>query len=629
VAERRAVQIDDGEGLDRLLEYLKAKRGFDFTGYKRTSLSRSVAKRFDAVGANTYGDYLDYLEVHPDEFAELFDTILINVTSFFRDAPAWKLLAEEVLPGVVERKARADPIRVWCAGCASGEEAYTTAMVLAELVGADAFRERVKIYGTDIDEDAVTSARHGGYDEKALADVPSELVDRYFETSDSRKVFRPDLRRSVIFGRNDLVQDAPISRVDLLVCRNTLMYFTAETQSNILRRFHFALNDDGVLFIGKSEMLVTRGSLFTPINLKRRIFARIPRAIPARQRVQFTAPQVGGNGGNGDGTGESVVRAFDAGPIAAIVVDEHGALAAANSEARALFGLTKADLGRPLQDLEVSYRPVELRGSIDQAYADGHPVAVGPVDLTAGRADTRKLEVIVSPLLAGSSPLGASITFADVTQHHRLETDLERSKRELESAYEELQSTVEELETTNEELQSTNEELETTNEELQSANEELETMNEELQSTNEELETINDELRIRTTELHDVNGYLEAILAGMGVAVVVVDGEQRVQIWNSRAADLWGVRRDEAEGQHVFNLDIGLPVEVVRASLRAVLAGTVERADEVVAATNRRGKAIDCRVTSLPLAADGTLTGVIMLMEELDGGAGAAAGDGG
>ena len=215
---------------EALLEHLKACRGFDFTGYKRSSLMRRVDRRMGQLGITSYADYLDQLELHGDEFTTLFNTILINVTSFFRDAEAWEQLAREALPALLAAKPPTQPLRVWSAGCASGEEAYTLAMVLAELLGPAEFRDRVKIYATDVDEEALTYARQAGYTEREVRGIPPELLGRYFEYTGGRHVFRKDLRRSVIFGRNDLVQDAPISRIDLLVCRNTLMYFTAETR---------------------------------------------------------------------------------------------------------------------------------------------------------------------------------------------------------------------------------------------------------------------------------------------------------------------------------------------------------------------------------------------------------------
>ena len=259
---------------EALLEHLKANRGFDFTGYKRSSLMRRVDRRMVQVGITGYADYLDHLEMHADEFTALFNTILINVTGFFRDPEAWEHLRRDVLPALLARKPPTQAIRVWSAGCASGEEAYTLAIVLAELLGFAEFRDRVKIYATDVDEEALAYARQAGYTEREVSGVPPELLERYFDLTGGRFVFHKDLRRSVIFGRNDLVQDAPISRIDLLVCRNTLMYFNAETQARILTRFHFALAPAAVLFLGKAVMMLAHSTLFVPVNLKCRIFAK-------------------------------------------------------------------------------------------------------------------------------------------------------------------------------------------------------------------------------------------------------------------------------------------------------------------------------------------------------------------
>jgi two-component system CheB/CheR fusion protein len=569
----------------------------------------------EAVGVDSHLAYVDYLEVHPDEFAFLFNTILINVTGFFRDAAAWDYLAAEIVPRLLESRPEG-PIRVWCAGCASGEETYTMAIVLAEALGEQAYLDRVKIYATDLDEDALDEARHASYSAKAVEPVSAELLERYFERVEQRYVFRKDLRRGVIFGRNDLVQDAPISRIDLLTCRNTLMYFNAETQLQILNRFHFALNNWGFLYLGKSEMLITHTELFKPVNLKRRVFTKVVRPT-LRDRLLFAAQpnQVDIEGAPGAEVREG---AFDAAPIAQIAVDVDGTLVLANEQARSLFGLAVSDLGRPLKDLEISYRPVELRSNIEVAHADRRGIALGNVAMTAGHGDPRELDVRITPLFSGETVLGTSITYADVTAQRRLQNELEGSKRELETAYEELQSTVEELETTNEELQSTNEELETTNEELQSTNEELETMNEELQSTNEELETINDELRERTLQLDEVNAFLETILVSMGVAVVVLDRGLTVRVWNAHSAELWGLRSDEVEGENFLNLDMGLPVDRLKGPVRQVLGDGDGRVEMVVDATNRRGRAIQCRVVALPMTVDGQdTTGAILMMEEL------------
>jgi two-component system, chemotaxis family, CheB/CheR fusion protein len=199
-----------------LLLYLKQSRGFDFSAYKRSSLMRRVLVRMQAAGFGTFTEYLDYLQVDAEEFTRLFNTILINVTSFFRDAGAWEALANNVLPDVIRGIPEEHPIRVWSAGCASGEEAYTIAMLLAEALGLEQFRQRVKIYGTDVDEEALTEARQATYSSRAVEEVSPALLAKYFERQDQRFTFNKELRRSVIFGRHDLIQDAPISRVTLL-----------------------------------------------------------------------------------------------------------------------------------------------------------------------------------------------------------------------------------------------------------------------------------------------------------------------------------------------------------------------------------------------------------------------------
>jgi two-component system, chemotaxis family, CheB/CheR fusion protein len=607
---------DDDRDLEVLLDYLRRSRGFDFTGYKRTSLSRRIDKRMHAVGADGYLSYLDHLEVDPEEFTHLFNTILINVTSFFRDPPTWDFLSAEVLSQLAERKPDGEPIRLWSAGCASGEEAYSLAMATAEALGAEAMRERVKIYATDVDEEALNQARQARYSPRQVEGVSPELLERYFERNGQSYVFSKDLRRSVIFGRHDLIQDAPISRIDLLVCRNTLMYLNSETQSHVLARFSFALREGGYLLLGKAEMLLAHSNLFTAVDLKRRVFQKVPGAtLRDRLMVLTDAGRPMGN----SGPREDRVRnaALEAGPEAQIVVDAGGYLAVANNRARELFNLKYEDLNRPFQDLEISYRPLELRSRIQQVYVERRPSPIYEVEWPTASGEIAYLEVQIAPLMDENQVvLGASIGFADVTRSRRYKEELEHANQGLEDAYAELQSTNEELETTNEELQSTVEELETTNEELQSTNEELETMNEEMQSTNEELQTINDELGQRTSELNQLNAFLESIWAGLGGAVVVLDPDLRVLVWNHGSEDLWGVRQEEVQGQHFLNLDIGLPVDQVRPALRQAMSAKDGSRSTMVDATNRRGRRVRCRVTCSPLVGDDkSVRGVIVVVE--------------
>jgi two-component system CheB/CheR fusion protein len=605
---------------EALLDFLRDERGFDFTGYKRPSLMRRISKRMQEARLDgDFAAYREHLAQHPDEFTQLFDTVLINVTSFFRDTAAWEYVSAEIVPRLVEARAPSDPIRIWSTGCSTGEEAYTLAILFAEAVGDDAFKQRVKIYATDVDDGALGAGRAAAYTLAQLEPVPEALRTQYFEAQNGVYCFRPDLRRSVIFGRHDLVQDPPISRIDFLVSRNTLMYFDADAQQRILANFHFALRDDGYLFLGKSEVLVARSPLFAAVDLRRRVFAKVPIAA-ARERVARPhAPEEAADAAEVARDDNVQVAGFETSPVAQILVDRAGRLAAANMAARMLFGLAHRDVGSLLQDLELSYRPVELRSRIEQVYSEGHAVTLRDVEWHAG-AEIRFVDVVVQPLTSPTGiPIGVAIAFTDVTRYRRLGEALQESKREVEVAYEELQSTVEELETTNEELQSTNEELETTNEELQSTNEELETMNEELQSTNEELETMNEELRQRTDELNDVNSFLEAVLASLAAALVVVDRELRITAWNEAARDLWGLHSHEVVGEHLLNLDIGLPVDKLRAPIRSVLGGNGGGPIELDA-VNRRGKQTRVVLRFAPLASNGNdVRGAIVMMEVSNG----------
>ncbi|MBD1909471.1 MULTISPECIES: CheR family methyltransferase [unclassified Leptolyngbya] len=603
---------------EALLTHIKNSRGFDFTGYKRSSLIRRVNKRMQVVSIIGYNDYLDYLQVHPEEFNELFNTLLINVTSFFRDRPFWDYISEEIIPRILASKDSSEPIRVWSVGCASGEEAYTVSMVLADALGVHQFQERVKVYATDVDEEALAHARSATYSAQDIEGLSPVQVKNFFEKNDNRYTFRKDLRRSVIFGRHDLIQDAPISKIDLLVCRNTLMYFNAETQARILSRFHFALRDGGFLFLGKAEMLLSQSAMFTPVSLKYHVFTNVPRLRLGNQLLKMTQQSDDEELSPLSNMVKLRDLAFDNSPIARIVVDIQGSLVLCSEQARNLFNLAIQDIGRPLQDLEISYRPVELRSCIDQAYGDRRTVHLRDVPWQS-QHEQIFLDIQVTPLFdAGNQVLGVSINFVEITRYKRLQEELEYANQELETAYEELQSTNEELETTNEELQSSNEELETTNEELQSTNEELETMNEELQSTNEEMQTVNDELQRRSEELNQSNAFLESILASLKGGVIVVDRDLRVQIWNYKAEDLWGIRTEEAIDQNFLNLDIGLPVEQLRNPIRACLSGTsIDGAGIFLPAINRRGRSIQCYITCTPLIGlQGSIQGIIMLMEE-------------
>jgi two-component system CheB/CheR fusion protein len=605
---------------ERLLEYLRSNRGFDFTEYKRASLVRRVRKRMGEVGIADFEEYQDYLEVHPQEFTELFNTILINVTSFFRDKPAWDYIADEIVPRILEAKTPNATLRIWSAGCASGEEAYSIAMILAEALGLETFRRQVKIYATDVDEEELEQARRGSYGEQAIADVPEDLQERYFDIANhnDRHAFRQDLRRALIFGRHDLMHDAPISRLDALLCRNTLIYFNREAQERIVARFHFALKDTGYVFLGRAETMLSHDNLFEAVNLKHRIFGKVSQARPS-ERVHALMRASEDIQVEDVHSRHRLERAvYETWSAASLVVDDQGNLALANEEARRRLGIDPRDLGRPFHYLEISYRPLELRSLIERARDERQSIVVEEAERAVANQDEDEIvDVTVIPLWgAGDGWLGTSIVFRDVSERQELRQKMQQTRHELETAYEELQSTNEELETSNEELQSTVEELQTTNEELQSSNEEMETMNEELQSANAELQAMNEQLHNRTRDLDRANSFLESVLASVDVGVVAIDRKFNITLWNQRAEDLWGLRSEEVVGLSFLDLDIGLPVAELEGPVERFLAGE-ERQEVVLEALNRRGRNVRCYVTqTIRLGIDGEPAGVVLLMEE-------------
>jgi two-component system CheB/CheR fusion protein len=370
-------------------------------------------------------------------------------------------------------------------------------------------------------------------------------------------------------------------------------------------------------------MLLLHSSLYTAVALKHRIFCRTSRiSIRDRNSGAFQTVDTHNN------VGQPVVRlpeaAFDAGATAQVIVDTNGNLVMANQRARELYNIDRQDMGRPFQDIELSYRPAELRSLIEQAYLERQLVVAANLEWSRN-GESRSLDVYIQPLQDADKMLGVCITLHDATQARKLEDEVRRARQEaettseeLQTTNEELQSTNEELQTTNEELQSTNEELETTNEELQSSNEELETMNEEMQSTNEELQTINDELRQRTDELNISNAFLNSILSSLRGGVIVVDAKLMVTLWNPGAEDLWGLKFDEVKGQSLVNLDIGLPVGKLRNPIQTCLIDGAGQQELILDAVNRRGRKITCRVSINPLAnQQGQRLGAIIMMEEM------------
>ena len=525
-----------------LLEKLSARHDFDFREYKEASLARRIRARMSQVHVDSFAAYARFLDANPDEHVALFNTILINITNFFRDPEAWNALAEDVIPRLVGEAAQSRSLRIWSAGCSSGEEPYSIAMLLAEHLGDAANNYTIKIYGTDIDEDALTTARQAVYRTEQLKDVPDRLMDRYFTREGQLYRLRRDIRRWCIFGSHNLTQAPPLSHVDLLVCRNVLIYFTSELQDRILTRFHYAIREEGFLFLGRSESLLARSRHFEPVHLKWRIFQRTPSG--SRQAAAISSKAASGSRSEATDTDARLQRAFEALPAAALVIDTSDTILSWNPAAETMFDVPIANaLGRKFRDLDMSYRVEGLRARIEDVKARHAASRMEDVAITRRSGDLLHADITISPLFDGHQLIGILVYAIDATEQTRLKEQTARIAEQHATAIEELQST----------------------------NEELETTVEELQAANSELGMLNAQFDARSTELRRLDAYHRGLLNSMEQSIFVTDCSLLVTSWNQAAERLWGLRAEQVIGRELMLLPLADVVRMLRPALDTAL----------------------------------------------------------
>jgi two-component system CheB/CheR fusion protein len=622
-------------GLEAVLEQIRRARNVDFRNYKRATLRRRVERRMSDRKCHNYKDYLALLDREPAEYDTLVSAMLIKVTRFFRDEDVWKYLEQVVLPDILSRKRSKKSLRVWCAGCATGEEAFSIAILLCETLGPSVHSYDIRVFGTDVDEAAVAFARRGVYSARQLEHMPKEMIDRWFISSAEGYAVRKEIRRLVVFGVNNLVSDAPISRLDLILCRNVFIYHDADLQKHIITRFHYALESDGVLVLGKSELISFASKVFHPLDLQRRIY-RKGAALAVSEASVVGAVMEGdtitrlsdGVRENAASAGSYLRDVLDSLSVPIIATGPEGDVKLWNPAAARLWAKPSGEaIGKKLASLGLSGFSGDLLIEKSSAVRDGRKereVAEGAVNVV-GRPTPMAVSVEVTPLRdAVRSVIGLLYVVYDVTTLRALEVDLRRindelkaSNTKLQSTNAELQSANEELETTNEELQSANEELQTTNEELQSTNEELETTNEEIQSTNAELDATNRELAHRTDEMNVLSLYQKTIIRSLSAAVVVLDPEGQIVTWNMSAERLIGLAEAEAIGQMFWSLRVPALARPLLQKLRASLKeGRSFRVDNVRYEFPTGGTGI-ANIAALPLLDEKTDLGAVILFEDM------------
>ena len=565
VAEREP-EHDEKQALEGFLEELRERHGIDFRSYKTPTIMRRLRRRMVATDSDSVEDYTRYLNDHPDEYRQLINTFLIKVTEFFRDPELFAYLKEEVLPQLItEARESGRQLRIWSAGCATGEEAYSLAILVSEILGAEAALFDVRIFATDVDENAVNFARHGIYPASALSGLSEEQIRHYFVEENGQYQIKKPVRGMIVFGEHDLAQRSPFPRVDLVVSRNVLIYFTTELQRRALQLFAYALRQGGYLVLGKAESTSPLSEFFSPAHRQYKVYQRrgerflmpptmpttpMPSPKPRRERnlraTRVREPSETAHGAIRARIGEE--NLLNQLPVGLIVLDRHYDIQVINSAARNLLSIRGAAVGEDLLHAlqEVPY--AEVRNTIDSAFREGVSTrAEFSIDeVTTG--ERRQIEEFRRE--EEQERENRELQNERLLEKNR---QLEEANQELANLNEELQASYEESLIDTEEAQAATEEVETLNEELQATNEELETLNEELQATIEELNTTNDDLQARTTELQDLartgeeeRGRLRGILESIPEAVLVVDAAGRTMLTNEAYSRLFGETEFEA-----------------------------------------------------------------------------------
>ena len=550
--------------LEEILLQLRSNTGHDFQHYKRATVLRRIERRLHVTGQSNLAGYLHYLEQNPAESTALLADMLIGVTNFFRDREAFEALERHVLPQLVcERDPAegADEIRVWSAGCSTGEEAYSLAMLVCEQLALEQRSHKVQVFATDLDERAIGIARSGSYPEAIVTDVPPSRLRQFFLKEDQHYRVRKEVREKVLFARHNLLSDPPFSQIDLIVCRNLLIYLDREVQRDILQMFHFALRPGGYLFLGSSESADMASELFAPVDKRNRIF----RALDASNTGRRSGRQLAGTSaasmpletlakakpGRKPSFADLHYRALARRMPPSLIVDIDGNILHMSEGVGRFLQVAGGEPSRSLLNLVLPPLRLALRSTLFQARQGTEAVTSRPVDLaeTMGKL---QVEITVQPYkddLSASDcllvvfeerapdpslPLPGVIRQTDSMVLHNLERELQRTRLQL-------QETIEQSEVSSEELTASNEEMQAINEELRSASEELETSKEELQSINEELITVNQELKTKVEETSKINDDLQNLIASTDIATVFVDRAMRIKSFTPRAAAIFSI----------------------------------------------------------------------------------------
>ena len=571
--------------LNKIFFLLRNFSRVDFSFYKPGTIKRRITRRMFLRKIDKLEAYLQYLRRHRDEVEALFNDVLINVTSFFREPDSFEALKTVAFPAIMAQKDANVPIRIWVPGCSTGEEVYSIAIILLESLGEKAPNTQIQVFATDLSEGIISKARAGIYPESVAMDISSERLRRFFLKVEDGYQINKHIRDIVVFAKQDLAKDPPFSKLDLISCRNVMIYMSQVLQKRILPLFHYALNPGGILFLGSSETVGGFGELFVPLDKKNRIYTKKPvqSLVPFDFGPRFHADQE-------IRVNAEVAKTLDLQKIGeqmllyrysppSVIVNDRLEIVQFFGQTGPFLDPLPGDATLNLLRMVKTGLHLELRTAFQKAKRNGAVRKDGVLVQEDGGLKTVDFEISPIKNIPGGerhylvvfeeanrsiieepkkSKTQAPALKTGKREMSQLELENKRLKEELDASREYLQSIIEEQRTTNEELRSANEEIQSSNEELQSINEELETAKEELQSTNEELTTVNEELQNRNEELSKVNSDLSNLLSSVNIPIIMLGNDFRI-------------RRFTPMAEKVMNLipsDVGRPITDVKPNVK-------------------------------------------------------------
>ena len=589
------------KGINNILMQLRTSTGHNFSLYKKSTITRRIQRRMSQNGIANTEDYAHYLKEHPSEVSLLFNELLINVTSFFRDPEAFVALKQDVLPTLLANKPVNYVFRVWIPGCATGEEAYSIAMVLRELMDENRYEFKVQIYSTDIANDTITIARTGLYPPNIALDVTPERLRRFFIKEDGGYRVKKEIREMIVFAVQNVIKDPPFTKLDLLSCRNLMIYLEPELQNRLIPAFHYALKPGGVLFLSPSESIGNHTELFTPLNRKWKFYRTTPSPVSTRavlasnltwttesaHKIPESLVKIAGENNLAELTRRMLLQFY---APASVVTDANGHVLYIYGETGKYLRPAPGHASLNIVDMAREGLQVELRSAIQNA-SQNTPILRRELSVkTNGDFQPVLLSVHALPNPNDQQFL-LLVSFQDIdplpqkpahAKHKRSSKPdelrhVEELEYELAYTKENLQATIEEQFASNEELKCANEELQSTNEELQSTNEELETSKEELQSINEELVTVNSELQAKIVQLADMQNDMKNLLDNTHIGTIFLDQNLIIRRFTRDATNIYRLAasdigrplsdiKPELEGEDLLNaahavLDNLVPIE--------------------------------------------------------------------